>query len=97
MDHTEIRLLHPRQLWTRVEKRAHSLHVTPAHRGDEAIHRGAVDERLELRPALEAVGAREHELRVVQREGLRSARDSARDLGGGRSFAGANASSSSLA
>ena len=33
--------------------------------------RNAIDRRLQLRPALEPVRARQHELRVVQREGLR--------------------------
>ena len=42
--------------------------VSGAHGVDEPPDRRALHERLELRPALEAVGAREHQLRVVQRE-----------------------------
>ena len=62
------------QLGTHHEHRPDAIDVTGAHGVAEAADRHAVDERLQFGPALEAVGSRDHELGVVQREarGIRS-------------------------
>ena len=56
------------ELGTHREHRLHAIDVTGAHGVAESADRHAIDERLQFRPAVEAVGTREHELSVVQRE-----------------------------
>ena len=56
------------QLGTHREHRLHAVDVTGAHGVAESADRHAIDERLQFGPAVEAVGTREHELSVVQRE-----------------------------
>jgi hypothetical protein len=59
------------QLGTRREHRLHHIDVTGAYGVAEPADRHAIDERLQSGPAVEAVGPRDHELRVVQREARR--------------------------
>ena len=56
------------ELGTYREHRLHAVDVTSAHGVAESADRCAIDERLQFWPAVEAVGTREHELSVVQRE-----------------------------
>jgi hypothetical protein len=49
--------------------RPHGVEIAGANGLDEPPHRDAVDERLQLGPAVEAVGARHDELRVMESEG----------------------------
>ena len=53
------------------EQRTDRAEVALLHGLVQPRRRDAIDGRLQLRPALEPVRARQHELRVVQREGLR--------------------------
>ena len=53
------------------EKRTSRAEVAFLHGLVQPRRRDAIDGRLQLRPALEPVRARQHELRVVQGEGLR--------------------------
>jgi hypothetical protein len=67
------------------ENRPDAVEVAVADRRCQARHRDAVDERLELRPARKAVGPRDHELGIVQRERGRVRAVNVRlDLAGGR-------------
>ena len=50
------------------DHRPHGVEVAVTHREDEPPDRDAIDKGLQLRPAVESVGARQDELRVVQRE-----------------------------
>ena len=59
------------QLRTHGEHRPHTIDVAGAHGVAESADRYAIDERLQFGPTVEAVGSREHELRVVQREASR--------------------------
>ena len=69
VQHLKVGVRHPRQLRAGVQHRPHVVERRRARTASiSRLDGGAVDERLELRPALEPVGAREHELRVVQRE-----------------------------
>ena len=60
--------VHVDDLGTRLEHGLDAGRVAGTDRLDEARHGGAIHEGLQLRPALESVGAGQHELRVVQRE-----------------------------
>jgi hypothetical protein len=53
----------------RASSRAVTRAVWPARTSSQVRDRRAVDECFQLRPAVEAVRSREHELRVVEREG----------------------------
>ena len=60
--------VHVDDLGTRLQQGLDAGRIAGTDRLDEARHGGAVDEGLQFRPALESVGAGQHELRVVQRE-----------------------------
>ena len=62
---------HLRQLGAQVEQRANVVDAPRAHRVDEPANGRSVHERLELRPAVEAVRAREDNLRIMQCKRLR--------------------------
>ena len=79
MQHLQVRVRHLRELGAGRQQRVDASDVTRADGIDEALYRRAVDECLELRPALESVGTGDHQLRVVQRESRRGRRrDNAR-------------------
>ena len=60
--------VHVDDLGTRLEHGLDAGRIAGTDRLDEARHGGAVHEGLQFRPALEPVGAGQHELRLVQRE-----------------------------
>ena len=67
-----LRDVHVHELGASGHHRPHGLEIAVANGLDEPPHRDAVDECLQLRPAVKAVGARHDELRVTEGEGRRS-------------------------
>ena len=71
VQHLQIVERGPPKLRTHAQRAAHVLEIVGGDGIAQAPDGHAVDEGFQRGPALEAVGARQHELRVVQRERLR--------------------------
>ena len=62
------RAVHPNQLRPQGQHRPHLRHVPRIYCISEARNGRAIDKGFELRPALKAIGAGEHPLRIVKSE-----------------------------
>ena len=60
--------VHAHQFWTQRQHASHLRHVSRLHRIGEARNGRSIDKGFELRPALEAIGAGQHALRIVEGE-----------------------------
>ena len=76
VQHLKVGVRHPRQLRTCVQHRSHVVHIPRAHCVYESLHRGTVDERLELRPAFKPVARAPAR---AARRGARTSQDRRRD------------------
>jgi hypothetical protein len=63
-----LRHIQAHQLRTGVDHRLDGGQIPGSYHFNESTNRGPINERFELRPALQPVGASENELRIVQRE-----------------------------